>query len=95
MDLTTFGNSTCALNLIKILEEDGNPVVQKSISRYLVSNNKIIKELAKIEDEQVRLSLTGMYRKEIINSKLKVPNKVLTHAKNILIGRLRDSVLKK
>lgn len=95
MDSTTFGNSECALNLIKILEEEANPVVQKSISRYLVSNNKIIKELAKIEDKQVRLSLSELYRKEIINSQIKVPSKVLTHAKNILIGRLRDSVFRK
>lgn len=90
----TFGNSACAENLVKILNEMNDEKITTNISRFLVSNNKIIHELAKIKDNDVQKTLANLFRASLYNTELKVPSKVKTHAINILIARLRDNVIR-
>ena len=93
MNITTFGNSKCAQNLIKILEEENNPNYQKLVSRFLIYNNKIIKEIAKIEDNEVKMTLCNLFLENIKKSEIKVPKKILTHAINILVGKIRTEIV--
>lgn len=94
LEKNTFGNSDCAQNLVKILIEINDEKITTKVSRFLISNNKIIHSLSKIEDNDVQKTLAQLYRASLLKSEITVPEKVKTHAINVLIGRLRDEVIR-
>lgn len=93
MNPTTFGNTQCAKNLVTILQEENNPTYQKLISRFIISNNRIINEIAKIEDNNVKMTLCNIYMESLKKSNIKVPKKILTHGINVLIAKLKQDVI--
>lgn len=95
LELNTFGNSDCAQNLVKILNELNDKKVTTNISRFLTSNNKIIHVLSNIEDNEVQQTLYQLYKSSLSQVDIKVPEKIKTHAINVLVGRLRDEVIRK
>ena len=95
LELNTFGNSESAQNLVKMINEKKKKKVTTNISRFLVSNNKIIHALAQIEDNEVQKTLYQLYKASFSNVELKEKKKIKTHAINVLVGRLRDEVIRK
>ncbi len=85
----TFGNSPCAINLVAILNQLKCEKTNKKITRFLIYFNSMIKQLEKI-DGTFKSSYALMLRNEILRSSITVEEKVLTHAKNILIAKLRS-----
>lgn len=90
----TYGKSECAQNLVKMLNEMNNDRYTRSVSRFLADNNKIIKQLAIIKDNDVQKTLLNLFQQSVKNCTIHVPEKVRTHAVNVLIGRMRDDVFR-
>lgn len=94
LDKNTFGNSQCAENLVKILNEENNPNHAKKVSAFLGHNNIIIKELSNIPNEQVKKELARLYRESLFKNTNTLPEKIKTHAINLLITKMRKTIYK-
>ena len=90
MDKHTFGKTACAENLVAILEELGEEKTTQKISAFLKSNNERLKALEEVTDPRIRAHFRRLLLTSLETQTLEVPEKVYTHAINILVARKRE-----
>lgn len=94
LDPTTFGNQTCALRLVELLNEREDPKLTRHVTNFLTTRNRMIAALTCIPGRKERLTFANMLKDEINDAAITdAPAIVESFAKNVAISRLKERVI--
>ncbi len=102
MELNTFGRTPAAKSLQLLINEIENSKerasTQAKISSYFSNYNLLIKTVSQIDNEQKsqKMFLYNLLILDIKNNfKKTVPEKIKTHAINVLVAKARDTIVRR
>lgn len=86
----TFGNSPAALILVELLNSLNDSRQTRSVSRFLIAQNTIARELRLMPNKEVKATLIRLWKREIQDIVLTdLDPKVFTFTKNVAMAKAR------